>query len=45
MKQTDPREKETYEPPLVQDLEPVTVTYGVGDTIKTDDPDDWSGGV
>jgi len=43
MKHTDPMKKETYEPPLVQDLEPVTVTYGNGNSepIKTDDPEEW----
>ena len=47
MKHTDPMKKETYETPLVQDIEPFTVTCVVGtspeqqDDQTTTNPNDW----
>ena len=48
MKHTDPMKKETYETPLVQDIEPFTVTCVAGtsqeqedDNDATDPENDW----
>ena len=45
MNQTEPREQELYEPPLVLDIDPFTVTCVVGESERVDDPGDNEGGL
>ena len=38
-------EREVYTPPVVTDIEPVTVTMVIGDSNeKVEDPDSWGAG-
>ena len=46
MKQTEPKQKDVYEPPEVRDIEPVTIARGSAEGKS--DPNDngeWGGGT